>query len=139
MKTFILTLILLFSCSLAYAAYTNIGGYYRPTTKTYSETAQQASGTLVWQPASGKRIVLMGLIASFAGGVDAETTAAIGTGIDSTGSGLFVDVVPMYGLASGPVIIASGVPIWEGLVDQSLFANSSKIVDGGLVLWGYEN
>lgn len=138
MKTLILLLVLLFSCSLAYAGYVEIGGFYPPVTKTYSGT-DQASGTIVWAPASGKKIVLMGMLGSFAGPVRNTTTGSLGTGIDATtGFGTFVEVIPFVNIASGPIVITSGVPIWQGATNGTLSATTSGRVTAGVVLWGYE-
>ena len=136
MKIFILTLVLLFSCSLAFAGFVEVGGFYTPVTKSFSG-ADQASGTIVWQPASGKRIVLMGIAETCLG--DASSTARLGTGIDSSGNGTFIDVIPMVNIASGPIIITSGVPIWEGAVDGTLAVTTNQSFTATLTLWGYEH
>jgi len=135
MKILILLLVLLFSCSVAFAGYVEVGGFYTPTTKTYSGTAQ-ASGTIVWAPATGKKIVLMGLIGSFSNAF--ATEAQLGTGIKSDGSGTFVDVISMLCLASGPIVVTSGVPIWQGATNGTLAVNTNRAVKGTFTIWGYE-
>ena len=135
----ILLLVLFLAITMpCFAGDVSVGGFYTPTTKVYSGT-DQASGTIVWAPASGKKIVLFGLVVSVSGGVDNSTTASLGTGINKdTGLGQFVDVIPMVCIASGPIVIASGVPIWEGTTDGTLAVTTSKSITAALTLWGYE-
>ena len=140
MKTFIVLLVLLFSCSLVYADYATLAGVsWTPVTKAFSGT-DKASGTIVWAPKRGSRIALLGMMGTFSGPVTNTTTGVLVKGINATtGLGKSVDVIPFVNIASGPIIITSSVPIWQGEVDETLAATTSGRVTAAIVLWGYEN
>ena len=126
--------------SKAYAGIESIGGYaWTPVTKTYS-TEGIASGTVVWRPASGNKIVLMGAIFSNKTGVTANTTLELETGWVATGptGGNGTDVIPPMNIASGPIVIGTGVPIWKGETDATLTITTNEELTPAITLWGYE-
>ena len=138
MKILILLLVLLFSCSLVYADYATLSGVsWTPVTKTYS-TAGTASGAIVWTPASGAKINLLGvyLYGQKAGNL---TTMSLKTGTVYLTGG--TDIIPATLIASGPTVINSSVPIWRGSTDANLSITTSTapVLVPSVVLWGYES
>ena len=143
MKTFILTLVLLFLCSPVFAGYVEVGGYYTPITKIASGVVVQqnignVSGLVVWTPASGRKIVLMGIFTcpnTHQSGSDIITFETDWSSRFLTGT----PITPPYLLVSGPIVIGNGVPIWEGAVDGTI---SVKVENNrwipSILLWGYE-
>lgn len=138
MRTFILTLVFLFSCSLCFGAIVDVGGYYSPVTKTYSVPGT-ASGTIVWTPALGKKIVLMGLIAGTkTQDVKSNTSIEFGTDYNVvTSSG--TPIIPPICVASGITVISSASPIWESAADGTIYMTvRDGSITPSITLWGYE-
>lgn len=141
MKKIILVLILICWTSLAYAGIDSIGGYaWTPVTKTYS-TEGTTSGVVVWRPASGHKIVLMGAMISYSGVLSPNPSVEIETAYDSTFK-FGTDVIPPVDVTSGPVVIGTGSPIWKGGADATLTISIGGIQGGSMIpaitLWGYE-
>ena len=141
MRKIFLVLILI-SCfaSLAYAGIESIGGYaWTPITKTYS-TEGTASGMVVWRPASGNKIVLMGAMIWSKNGVPSNTTIELETGWVASGptGGNGTDIIPPMNITSGPVVIGTGCPIWKGDADATLTITTNNSFTPAITLWGYE-
>lgn len=133
MKTLIVLLILLFSCSLVFADFATLAGVsWTPVTKTYS-TSGSVSGATVWTPATGKRIVLLGACIS-----SENQLAKIGLETNYTSGPGGTDIIPDF-TSTGPVVISSSIPIWEGGVNESIYLTRSKACVPSIVLWGYEH
>ena len=130
MKTFIILLVILFSCSSVFAAIDSLGGFaWVPVTKTYTTTGT-SSGAIVWTPASGNKIVLLGAVISGS----AKNTSELETNFTAAFGG--TDILPPI-ISTGPIVIASGVPIWQGTADQKI--HFTTVSPGSAVtLWGYE-
>jgi len=133
MKTFIVLLVLLLSCSLAYAEYSTLAGVsWTPITKTYS-TVGIASGAVVWTPVSGGKINLLGV---FMAGIPRNARVSLRTGNVAFDGG--TDIIPATEVVSGPIVISSSVPIWRGAVDGNISITSNNSISPSVVLWGYE-
>ena len=104
---------------------------WTPQTKTASVTSNQTD-TVIWTPASGKRIALQGVVVSAGGAGRVE--------IESSD----VDVVPPITLDSGGFksFDAGGVVIWSGAVDATLAYTNTGGYEGtqplSILVWGYE-
>lgn len=101
-------------------------------TKTASTTSS-STDTVIWTPASGKKIALQGIAISAGGAGKVE--------IESDN----VDVIPVITLDSGGFKVISGgeTPLWTGDADATLtytntggFSGSSQSLS--ILLWGYE-
>lgn len=101
--------------------------FYTTVTKTDNKSAAQTDTTL-WTPASGKRIILQGVVVS--------TNAANNVDLEVSD----VDVVPPLYLAAngGGVIQSGGAPIWIGATDASLTYTTSAATNVSVLAWGYE-
>ena len=99
---------------------------YTPINKPSTYTTAQTD-TLVWMPAAGKRIVLLGVLLT----TDTAMNIRIKTGA--------VDVIPpcFFAANGGAVISGQGV-IWKGEVDATLTITSSAAGNHSVLLWGYE-
>ena len=128
----ILTILLIF-CFIPLASagpVTQYGYGYTPVTKTYSSSTDQSS-TTVWDPASNKRIILLGVV--FSSNTNANFSLAEDDG---------TTVIPtVYNTASGIQVIGNGTPIWKGSADTTLdltttgqYTNTAT----SILLWGYE-
>ena len=158
-KRFLLTILIsLFMVSACYATIIEIGGgkvdssgySYTPVSHAYEvvpthDGVNTITGQVVWTPASGKSIVLMGVMFS----AEDKTAFTVEADVveDSVTSGVFeaTTVIPdSYCTASGIVVIGNGTPIWKGSADSALYFGA---VEGGyevetnafsILLWGYE-
>ena len=145
MKIVLVVVLVLCFAQTAFAGNVSQAGFtYTPVTKTYSTTAKGTiSGRLVWEPANGKHIVLMGVMASTANTAlfDLETDIAL----DGSGNvRSATKVVPTTHLASsGIMVIGNGTPIWQGTDSGDKLYYGSQQVTGcyrghSVLLWGYE-
>ena len=121
----------------------SLGGYaFTPITKTYSvKGTDTVSGQVVWTPASGKKIVLLG--ASFSSASAAEFV------LESNGAtysaATVSSVIPTSNCTtSGLINIGNGNPIWKGETNKSLYLGTRSGVAKGvsnphsILLYGYE-
>lgn len=101
---------------------------YLTVLKTDNQAAAQTD-KVVWTPASGYRIVLLGVVIS--------TNAANNVELESSD----VDVIPPIYLAAngGAVVAVGGRPIWIGAVDATLAYTSSAATNVSVALIGYED
>lgn len=103
------------------------GAYYTPITKTNTFFAVQ-NDTVVWTPAAGKRIHLLG--------AEFSTSADMDIQLESNN----VDVIPpLYFIANGGANITGPGEIWRGGWDDTLAVTSSASGNWSIKLWGYEN
>ncbi len=127
---------LLFTVSVCFAAgIIEIGGgkvdssgfSYTPVTKTDSAAIGAESDKTVWTPASGNKIVLLGVKFSS----DTATTLLIE--MSSTA------VVPITECtASGQVVVGNGTPIWQGGANETLTYTTGTSGRHSILLWGFE-
>lgn len=101
---------------------------YTTVTKKYNTTDAQTDAA-AWTPATGKRIILMGLSLS------ADATETLFFEVTTT------TVIPTQYLSAGvpDVISGGGRPVWEGAVDEALTYTTSTSANTSVYLWGYEN
>lgn len=128
LKILILGLILLTANPL-FAAINDIGGFaFKGVTKTDSNTTNKVeTDTVVWTPASGSSIVLMGIK------FNSDTATALLVEQGTTA------VIPTTECtASGQIVISSFTPIWEGTANQTLTYTVVKSSRHSILLWGYE-
>ncbi len=116
-----------------FAAPQTFGGYSMDIeTKTDTNaddinTQTAETDTVVWTPASGQKIVLMGVAFTS----DTATTLRIETGTTLVG--------PMAECtASGLVTIGSGFPIWQGTDDATLTYTTGTAGRHSILMYGYE-
>lgn len=89
-------------------------------------TAQ--TDTAIWTPATGKKIVLVGVVFS----TDTAMNIKIEKGTTSI-------IPPMYMAANGGAVISGGdAPIWVGAKDEVLTITSSTSGNHSVLLYGYE-
>jgi hypothetical protein len=102
------------------------GHGWTPVRKTGNYNAAQTD-TVIWAPAAGKAIVLLGVLLS--------TDTAMSMQLESSN----VDVIPpCYFAANGGAVISGGGPVWEGAADATLDLTSSAAGNHSVLLWGYE-
>ncbi len=139
MKRFILLsciTVLVFMTIPCYATIVELGGgsadssgfSYTPVTKTDSElVGSTETDTVVWIPASGKKIVLNGIKFNS----DTATTLLVENGT--------IAVIPTTECtASGQIVIASATPIWQGSADETLTYTVAISGRHSILLYGYE-
>ena len=81
----------------------------------------------VWTPASGKKIVLMGLKFNS----NSATQFLVETGSTA--------VIPTTDCtASGIMVITSSTPLWEGEADEALTYTTTNSSMHSVLMWGYE-
>lgn len=116
-------------CSLGIASAEIPSREFTTQTKTAS-VSSTATDTTLWTPASGKRIILQGVIACAAGPV---TTVEIEED-DGT------DVIPPFGLPSYGchTFGAGGSALWMGDPDEFLTYSVVTGVTVSITAWGYE-
>ena len=130
MKKLFLTLILIICfVSTAFGAIDSHGGFaFITKTKTDSDIVGTETDTIVWTPASGMRITLLGVKFSS----DTATTLLVETGSTA--------VIPTSECtASGQVVIGNGVPIWQGAANETLTYTTDIAGRHSILLWGYES
>lgn len=99
---------------------------WTPVHKAANYAAAQTDA-VVWTPATGKQIVLLGVLLT--------TDTAMTIQIESSD----VDVIPpCYFAANGGAVISGGGPIWEGAANATLTITSSAAGNHSVLLWGYE-
>jgi len=91
-------------------------------------TATTETDTVVWTPASGKKIYLMGMKFNS----DTATTLLVESG--STAVVPFTECT-----ASGQVVIQSSVPIWVGDADATLTYTTGTKGRHSIMMWGFES
>ena len=101
-----------------------VGGIPRRRTGNYS-TAQ--TDTVIWTPATGKTIVLMGAVFS--------TDTAMSVSLSSDANYI---IPPLYFSLNGGANISGISPIWKGAIDSTLTITSSDNGNHSVMLWGYE-
>lgn len=128
-KVFLTLLLIVCFISTAFGAIDSIGGFYYTTkTKTHTETTGAETDKTVWTPASGSKIVLLGVKFSS----DTATSLLVESGSTA--------VIPTSECtASGQVVIGNGVPIWQGSADESLTYTTGTAGSHSILMWGYEN
>jgi len=99
-----------------------------PQTKTRTNLSGVNTDTVLWTPASGKKIVLMGV---------SYWADAISRFYVKSGSTM---VIPTSGndIASGIVVISGAYPIWKGAADATLTYTTPISNEHTILLWGYE-
>ena len=100
-------------------------------TQTKTATGTSASATVLWTPASGKRIMLQGCIFGFEGPGRVQ--------LDEGDSG--DDVIPSVGVATqGTIVVdANGGLLWVGDVNETLtWTTSQSATQRSIMCWGYE-
>lgn len=119
-----------FACAMGIDSQTNIdqtGFPFDPITKTDTAVTGAETDEVVWTPASGKKIVLMGVKFNSDTAtsllVESSTTAVIPT-TECT--------------ASGQIVINSSVPIWKGTDDATLTYTTGTSGRHSILLYGYE-
>lgn len=109
------------------------GGFsYTPVTNTFTTDTtgkdRALTDEVIWTPASGNRIILMGVSYSAGGGasflVEQGSTAVIPKSHLST---------------SGTVVIGNGTPIWKGGADEALSLTTTNILTHSITMWGFES
>lgn len=129
MKKFILSSVLVLCLiTLAYAGnVTHTGFDLSIKTKTDTGTNGTETDTVVWTPASGARIVLMG----YQFNSDTATILLVESGTTA--------VIPKtHCTASGIRVMNSSTPIWEGAADATLTYTVDTAGDHSILMWGYE-
>ncbi len=130
----ILILLAIFSICFA-AGIIEIGGgkvdssgfSYTPITKTDSAITGAETGKTVWTPASGNKIVLLGIKFS------SDTATPLLIEMNST------SVVPVTECtASGQVVVGNGTPIWQGGANETLTYTTGIAGRHSILMWGYE-
>ena len=101
-----------------------IGG--TPITKTANYSAAQTDA-IVWTPATGKKIILMGVLLS----TDTEMTIEV----ESSNTDI---IPPCYFAATGGAVVSGGSPLWKGAANATLTITSSEAGNHSIMLWGYE-
>lgn len=102
-------------------------GWASATTKAVNYSAAQ-DGTTVWEPASGKKIVLVGVMFS----TDTQMNVSVKQGETTI-------IPPVYLAANGGSVVSGGDwPIWVGEADQALTFTSSASGNHSCMLYGYE-
>lgn len=96
-------------------------------TKVDNSSSAQTD-TVIWTPASGKRIVLLGFEVT---SVAAQTTKFEVSDV--------VKIPLQYSGASIPVVVSGGArPVWVGTADQALTYTTTANTATSVMLWGYE-
>ena len=97
-------------------------------TKTATSSAP-VSDTVLWTPASGKRIILQGVIVC-------AQAAADNVQLESSD----VDVIPPFGVESYgcKTFTAGGSAIWMGTTDATLTYSVGSGASVSFLAWGYE-
>ena len=133
-KKFILFLILMMFVPFVYATQVDSSGFsFIPVTKTSTVTTGNSTDTVVWTPASGSAIVLMGMKFS---------SATAGTILVESGTTAVIPTAEYT--ASGLMVVSSYTPIWQGAEDETLTYTTVKSGVAGssgrhsILLWGYE-
>ena len=98
---------------------------------TYNDTGVYVTetDTVVWTPASGNSIVLMGV---------SYFSDTKGTFLVESGSTV---VIPTTGIdtQSGTVVIVSAYPIWKGSADETLtYTTDTTSSVHSILMWGFE-
>ncbi len=102
-------------------------GWAKPITKAVNYSAAQTDKA-VWEPTSGKRIVLTGVLFS----TDTQMNIKLEQGETLV-------VPPVYLAANGGAVVSGGDwPIWVGEADQALSLTSSASGNHSCMLYGYE-
>ncbi len=133
MKILLIALLVLGLCFPVFAATVNQGGFaftpvgHTDTNSNDANTETTETDTVVWAPASGRKIVLMGL--AFTSAV--ATTLQIETG--TTVIGPLAEVT-----ASGLFVVTSSTPIWQGDEDATLTYTVGSPGRHSIMFWGYE-
>ena len=126
-KFLLILAVLLITVSFVYAEVNPL--LWDAKTKTATGTSS-ASDTTIWTPASGNKIVLMGVMLSSESDMDF---------LIETGS---TAVIPrVYGIATEPVVILSNsTPIWTGSDDATLTytVDNYDSMNYSILLWGFE-
>ncbi len=133
MKKLFLVLLMLLIATPLFAAADIFSGYsMTPVTKTDSNasdtlTNTSETDTVVWTPASGQKIVLMGVRFTS----DTATTLLVETGSTA--------VIPVSECgASGLVVVGTGFPIWQGTDDATLTYTVGTAGRHSILMYGYE-
>jgi hypothetical protein len=97
-------------------------------TKTATSTTPQAD-TALWTPASGKRIILQGVIAC-------SQTPSAGVEVESNN----IDVIPPFAIESYGcrTFEAGGSALWMGGTDATLTFSVESGSSFSIMAWGYE-
>jgi hypothetical protein len=104
-------------------------GYaYTPVTQQYTKCSGTSTSAVVWDPAPGAKIVLMGGI------FNSDTATRFALHTTSAQTSPYINAS-----ASGIVAIGSGSPIWKGAVDEDLKLTTITAGSHVLYLWGYED
>ena len=97
------------------------------TSKTGNYSTAQTD-TAIWTPATGKKIVLVGIVFS--------TDTAMNIMVENGSTSI---IPPMYMAANGGAVISGGdAPIWVGDTDAVLTITSSATGNHSVLLYGYE-
>ena len=146
MKKLILVICLLLIAMPCYATIVEVGGgtittvssitsgsidssgfSYTPVTKTDTATIGAETDHALWTPASGKKIVLMGVKFS----ADTATTLLVETGT--------TPVIPTAQYtASGILTIEPSTPIWQGAINEALTYTTGTASSHSILVYGYE-
>lgn len=103
----------------------------------YTQVSKNANTTdantdaVLWTPASGKKIVLQGVMFS----ADATDTIFVEVG------GATTKIVPVtyLGANNTPTVIQNGGrPLWVGAVDETLTYTTTTSANTTIFVWGYE-
>ncbi len=118
--------------SVVSAAPVTQGGFeYTPVTKTDEEITISGTetDTVVWVPAAGNKIILMGV---------AYWSDVQGTFFVESGS---TKVIPTSGICStsGITVIGNGTPIWKGSADATLTYTTTINGIHSILMWGFES
>ena len=132
-KIVFLLIFLIIFVPLLYGAQVDISGWSLMTKTKTDTNANDAStmsaetDTVVWTPASGNKIILMGIKFNS----ETATTLLIESGSTA--------VIPLTECtASGQIVIQSSVPIWQGADDATLTYTVETKGRHSILLWGYE-
>lgn len=127
-KILLSIMFLIMFAPLLYGTQVDVSGWsFTPETKTDTGINVTETDTVVWTPASGNRIVLMG--------VKFNSDTATNLLIESSSTA----VVPATECtASGQVVIQGSTPLWQGTADATLTYTVGTKGTHSIMMWGYE-
>ena len=134
-------LFLFLSANLCYATIVTLGGGeaklggydFTPVTHTDTNasdanTQTAETDTVVWTPASGRKITLLGV------NFTSETATTL---LVETGSTAVIPITECT--ASGQIVIGNGNPIWRGSANETLTYTTGSAGRHSILMYGYEN
>lgn len=128
MKRTLASFLALLSLYLAAPAFADRPHVDYTTVTKNANTTDANTDAVIWTPASGKRIILMG--AAFS----ADATDTLFMEVSTT------TIIPVQYLGANvpDVLSGGGRPIWEGATDQALTYTTTTSANTSIFLWGYE-